>query len=87
MKLLTSCVLLTVLFSTSMSFADSNSSSTTTGDDQKSKIVCKEVQVTGSLLPGPRICHTKAEWAEIQRQSEATLRDVQDNGSNPVGGK
>jgi hypothetical protein len=68
--------------STGVAIADSSSTSPATTDDPKSRIVCKEVQVTGSLLPGPRICHTRAEWEDIQRQSQGTLRDVQDNGSN-----
>lgn len=81
-----SVVLVTGWVSTGASFAaDPASSNTTAGDDQSSRIICKEVQVTGSLLPGPRICHTKADWDEIQRQSEAYLREVQDRGTTPPG--
>jgi len=50
--------------------------------DPGSKIICKEIEVTGSLLPGPRICHTKAEWDQISHDSQQNLRDVQDNGTN-----
>jgi hypothetical protein len=87
MKVLTYSVLLASWLSTGVAIADPTGSSATTSNDPKSRIVCKEVQVTGSLLPGPRICHTKAEWDEIQRQSEATLREVQDNGANTIPGK
>jgi hypothetical protein len=57
------------------------------GDQNKSdRIICKEVVVTGSLLPGPRICHTKAEWDDIQRQSELDLRKLQDSTLATHGG-
>jgi len=60
-----------------------------TGQGQPEKadrIICKEVVVTGSLLPGPRICHTKAEWDDIQRQSELDLRKIQDSTHATHGG-
>jgi hypothetical protein len=85
MKSLMYGILLAGSLSAGAAFADPSSSNTVSSDDQKSRIICKEVEVTGSLLPGPRICHTKAEWDEIQRQSEATLREVQDKGSIPPG--
>ncbi len=87
MKLFKCGVLLAVWLSAGTAIAESGNSAGTTSDNPGSRIVCKEVEVTGSLLPGPRICRTKAEWDEIQRQSEATLRDVQDNGSKQVSGK
>jgi hypothetical protein len=32
---------------------------------QKVKKVCRQEQVTGSILGGKSVCHTKEEWAQI----------------------
>lgn len=47
-------------------------------DDPK-HVICKSELETGSLLPGPRICHTKAQWDEIARQAQQDLRNAQGN--------
>jgi hypothetical protein len=48
--------------------------------------VCKEFKITGQLIPGKPICHTRREWDEINRhwQEEATRLQ---NRSNPVASK
>ena len=66
--------------------ADATSTSQPASDPQADRVICKEVDVTGSLLPGPRICHTKAEWDQISHESQQNLRDVQDNGTNMTSG-
>jgi len=45
--------------------------------DNDDKLVCKDAAApTGSLLPPagtPKICHTSAEWQEIQRNNEEQM--------------
>lgn len=72
---------------TGAAFGDSTSpNSTSTSDDPKSSIViCKDTEVTGSLF-STRVCHTKAQWDEIRRQSQEDLRRAQDGVNRQVGG-
>jgi hypothetical protein len=74
-----------LLLSLSPALADPDTTATPQ-PDPGSRVICKEVEVTGSLLPGPRICHTKAEWDQISHDSQQNLRDVQDNGTNMTSG-
>ena len=74
-----------LLLSLSPALADPDTTATPQ-PDPGSRVICKEVEVTGSLLPGPRICHTKAEWDQISHDSQQNLRDVQDNGTNMTPG-
>ena len=74
-----------LLLFVSPALADPDTTSTPQ-PDANSRVICKEVEVTGSLLPGPRICHTKAEWDQISHDSQQNLRDVQDNGTNMTSG-
>jgi len=46
------------------------------------KLVCHLDTIGASRIP-QRICHTKAEWAEIERQTE---QDVRDNGNRHTQG-
>jgi hypothetical protein len=71
-----------LFFLVSPALADPDTTATPQPDPNSSRVICKEVEVTGSLLPGPRICHTKAEWDQISHDSQQNLRDVQDNGTN-----
>jgi hypothetical protein len=37
--------------------------------------ICKHGEViTGSRFPGPRVCHTRMEWEQIQRNSNEGLQ-------------
>jgi hypothetical protein len=74
-----------LLLFVSPALADPDTTSTPQ-PDPNNRVICKEVEVTGSLLPGPRICHTKAEWDQISHDSQQNLRDVQDNGTNMTSG-
>jgi hypothetical protein len=38
--------------------------------DAEKRICRSETIETGSIMPGKRICHTKAEWAAIAEQNE-----------------
>jgi hypothetical protein len=71
-----------LLLFVSPALADPDTTSTPQQPDPNNRVICKEIEVTGSLLPGPRICHTKAEWDQISHESQQNLRDVQDNGTN-----
>ncbi len=54
--------------------------------DPNDRVICKEQEETGSLLPGKRICHTKGEWDQISHDSQQSLRNVLDNGTNMTSG-
>lgn len=42
------------------------------------KVVCRAGEpVTGSRLPGPRVCHTQREWNDIRQQSQAAVTRIQ----------
>ena len=41
------------------------------------KQICRTEEVTGSVIP-ERHCHTRAQWAELNRQHEAELRSMHD---------
>ena len=47
----------------------------------KDPVICKVQVVTGSLLPGPRICRTKSQWDELTRQDQEDFERTQNNGS------
>ncbi|MFV0625087.1 hypothetical protein ACBY01_13905 [Sphingomonas sp. ac-8] len=40
------------------------------GGASTEKKVCRRTQTTGSILAGKPICHTKAEWAQIDNASQ-----------------
>ena len=37
-------------------------------------VICKREESTGSRLPGPKECHTRAEWARINADGYDNLR-------------
>lgn len=49
------------------------------GKDDANKQICRTVQEIGSRLSKTRACHTKAEWAELRRQSRQTLERIQNS--------
>ena len=57
---------------------------TTTTADQKSKndkfdpnkVICHTDQETGSRTRVNRVCHTRAEWAQLQQETEKGIRDM-----------
>ena len=42
------------------------------------KMICRTVQEIGSRLNRTRACHTKAEWAELRRQTREIVQGIQD---------
>jgi hypothetical protein len=54
--------------------------------NDEDKVVCKSEQVTGSRF-STRICHTKHEWAQIEKDSRDELMDQQSQSfRNPTNG-
>jgi len=59
---------------------------------KKEKLICHTEKVLGSLTRVNRICHTEAEWRQIEQTSNKELNDIQQRsgqgvqGSNPLGG-
>jgi hypothetical protein len=51
------------------------------------KVICKDMEVTGSRLGGERKCMTRAQWDDQARANEALLNDVTRGGDqrNPNG--
>jgi hypothetical protein len=54
------------------------------------KLSCRYYRPTGSIMPGKRICHTKAEWADIDAQTRRVAehnlgRDQAGNRGAPSG--
>ena len=45
------------------------------------KIVCRSTENTGSLLPGPKVCKTRAEWEQIRKDSRDYVEAGQHNGA------
>ena len=41
------------------------------------EIVCEKQEVLGSRLATQRICHTRAEWAELKRNDRQDLERIQ----------
>jgi hypothetical protein len=54
--------------------------------DDEDKIVCKKQETTGSRF-ATRICHTKAQWVQIEKDSRDMLSDQQSQSyRNPSNG-
>ena len=55
-------------------------------DAKPEKKICRRELVTGSILGGKRLCHTKAEWAEIDARATANAeefgRKTREGGNN-----
>jgi hypothetical protein len=65
-----------LLVSASAAFAASGQDQAKQPDPNE--IVCRAGQpVTGSLLPGPRVCHTRQEWDDMQRQTQDGVSQMQ----------
>lgn len=46
------------------------------GAEASEKKICRRMQVTGSILAGKRVCHTRAEWTEIDRANQDALEQA-----------
>ncbi|WGM40594.1 hypothetical protein [Caulobacter sp. NIBR1757] len=45
-------------------------------DDDKSRVVCKRVNPTGSRTPGKKLCRTAGEWAADEQNAKENLDDI-----------
>lgn len=56
--------------------------------DDPNEVICHPGEITvGSRFPGPRTCHTRREWQQIQQDSQRALEHQQmQRAYNPPGG-
>ena len=57
--------------------AHAGSSARGAGDESKDKLVCRTESLVGSRLRREKTCRTRAEWAEIRRQTKQDLERIQ----------
>lgn len=50
--------------------------------DERNKIVCKHMPLTGSRM-GRKVCHSKAQWAAMESGADEFMRDIQ-SGTTPL---
>ncbi|HEY5712597.1 MAG TPA: hypothetical protein VIT38_11945 [Allosphingosinicella sp.] len=43
------------------------------------RLICRTIHENGSRLGGYRSCHTRAEWAELRRQTKQTIDSIQNS--------
>ncbi len=49
--------------------------------DDPNEVVCHSAEPTvGSRIPGSRVCHTRKQWADMQRDSAQMLGQTQQQG-------
>ena len=51
--------------------------------DDPNTTICKREEVTGSRLPASRICHTRAEWAQLKATGMDQLQMLGAPGPTP----
>ncbi len=49
--------------------------------DPLDQVVCRQMEETGSRLGGARICRTRRDWLQSQRDARRTVEQIQQNGS------
>jgi hypothetical protein len=68
------CALPTALLAQEAAPAAPAPAQTATQVPPEEKPSCRSYRVTGSIMPGKRICHTKAEWRIIDAQMSEEAR-------------
>jgi hypothetical protein len=53
---------------------------------KKDRLICRSETVIGSRLRGKRICRTKAEWVESEKQNTDAVREMQRTTRAPNNG-
>ena len=48
--------------------------------DGQDEMVCRRVTLTGTLLPGPRVCKSRKVWEQQQQNSKDLLDDATHKG-------
>jgi len=76
--------ILTVTLFTLPALADDTQTSPAaapSAQNNRNHVICRTGQKpVGSMLPGPRICHTKREWDDLTEQSRRNLEMNQNKG-------
>jgi hypothetical protein len=67
--------------------AAAGGSSTASSGYNPNQTVCRHEEVTGSRLAGPRVCHTRQEWAQIDSDRRNGIDTTTARGDllHPVG--
>ena len=60
---------------------------TTDAADADGDIICKEIGETAGRLKKKKVCRTKQEWAQIEKDSKRFLTDVDRRGATQPGGE
>jgi hypothetical protein len=56
--------------------------------DDPNEVICRKGEpILGSRFPGPRVCHTRKEWAQIQQDSQKAVFDQQMKRAGPGTGQ
>lgn len=74
-----SALLVTALLAQTPAYADDASVAKPTAP--KEKLICQTETTVGSLIPGPRRCHTRAQWEEHARAGQAIARKLVEDGT------
>jgi hypothetical protein len=54
--------------------------SANTSQDNQDEMICRRVKLTGTLLPGPRVCKSRKIWEQEQQNSKDVLDDATRHG-------
>jgi hypothetical protein len=73
-------LLATVMLIQAPAFAD-DAAITKASVPAADKLICKTETVVGTLIPGPRRCHTRAQWEEHARAGQAIARKLVEDGT------
>lgn len=52
----------------------------------KDKPICKTETTIGTMIPGPRRCHTRAQWEDHARAGQAIARTLVEEGTSRPNG-
>lgn len=78
--------LLGILLVGALSAANGPQNTTVRPLDRSQRQICKSETAIGSLIPGPKRCHTAAEWEEMARAGEANARLITQMPTGPTSG-
>ena len=80
-------VALGLLFVPSLALAavGGDAAPTASSTDKGSKMICREIDETGSRLGGKRVCMTRDQWEEQRRTARSAVEHAQTQQANPCG--
>ena len=68
---------------TTSTTSTTTTTTTTVAAKDPNEVLCRRLPVTGELTPGPKICHTRAQWDEIQHQTQREIERAQGHAWEP----